>query len=173
LFGPTFADAAQRLERPITNPDGLVADVLAHVPENMARVLWAEQKAWVFGGMGSWNDLVFSGATLREYQLISEAVYRACCRALEDCANSTFPDASIRWPWSPRTRRSGCQLAGSKMARATFNPVSTGPSRAETVLRRIYTSRTFTVVVRSIKIGAYVLLAIWVLLIGCVIYVKI
>lgn len=39
------------------------------------RLLAACQKAWVFGGMGSWNDISFSGATQQEHERLSDALF--------------------------------------------------------------------------------------------------
>lgn len=39
------------------------------------RLLSACQLAWVFGGMGSWNDLAFNGAVQETYRAVSKRLY--------------------------------------------------------------------------------------------------
>jgi len=36
----------------------------------------ASRSAWVFGGMGSWNDMGFEGAAREEYESVSEDLYQ-------------------------------------------------------------------------------------------------
>jgi len=52
------------------------------------RLLATAQAAWVFGGMGSWNDLSFSGVEQQEYERLSESLYHALNAAAIDAANS-------------------------------------------------------------------------------------
>ncbi|PWE17826.1 hypothetical protein DDZ18_05575 [Marinicauda salina] len=50
-----------------------------------ANLAWSERRAlleastmaWVFGGMGSWNDFYPSEEKAAEYERVSEALYRA------------------------------------------------------------------------------------------------
>lgn len=42
-----------------------------------AAMIHAAQHAWVFGAMGSWNDLCFSGADGAEYGRVSEGLFQA------------------------------------------------------------------------------------------------
>jgi len=51
----------------------LAPDHLLDLPAK--QVLAACQAAWVFGGMGSWNDLGFEGEQQAEYDRISTALY--------------------------------------------------------------------------------------------------
>lgn len=53
-------------------------------------VLDACQKAWVFGGMGSWNDLLFEGDAQKEYVRLSDQLLQAVNEAIAAGANSTF-----------------------------------------------------------------------------------
>jgi hypothetical protein len=41
-----------------------------------AQLLASVQNAWVFGGMGSWNDLGFAGEELRTYDRLSEDLFQ-------------------------------------------------------------------------------------------------
>lgn len=57
-----------------------------------AAMLDAAQSAWVFGGMGSWNDMSFDGEEEREYEEASEVLFVAiqnaiCSAANESCGN--------------------------------------------------------------------------------------
>lgn len=45
-------------------------------------ILRAAQHAWVFGGMGSWNDLGFDGADEKEYERVSEQLFQALVRGV-------------------------------------------------------------------------------------------
>ena len=44
--------------------------------------------SWVFGGMGSWNDMSFSGADQGKYELLSEKLYSTLCNAIVSGVNS-------------------------------------------------------------------------------------
>jgi len=47
-------------------------------------------KGWVFGGLGSWNDMCFRESSQeREYQLVSKNLYRAVIQSVGVVANST------------------------------------------------------------------------------------
>jgi len=48
-------------------------------------------RSWVFGGMGSWNDLAFDGEDQEEYEFLSQDLYDAICRAIVSGVNS-FPN---------------------------------------------------------------------------------
>ena len=45
------------------------------LPSLAVRLLDAYQPAWVFGGMGSWNDLGFHGEVQAEYNRTSERLF--------------------------------------------------------------------------------------------------
>lgn len=57
-----------------------------YVPGSLCKsaeaMLDAAQSAWVFGGMGSWNDMGFDGQEQREYESVSEELFNAVNRAL-------------------------------------------------------------------------------------------
>lgn len=52
-------------------------------------LLDACQSAWVFGGMGSWNDLYFEGESMKKYNELSERLYQAVNNAIVDAANES------------------------------------------------------------------------------------
>ncbi|MBI1827451.1 MAG: hypothetical protein HY287_05240 [Planctomycetes bacterium] len=56
-----------------------------------ARLLACSQAAWVFGGMGSWNDLGFDGPEQSEYLQVTNRLYDLINRAISAGANSTAP----------------------------------------------------------------------------------
>jgi len=68
------------------------------------RLLNAAQSAWVFGGIGSWNDLLFRDQeTTARYEELSERLWDAVTTAVIECANATFPAAQgqnePQYPW--------------------------------------------------------------------------
>lgn len=55
-----------------------------------ARRLFAvSQDAWVFGGMGSWNDISFRGEEQQRYEDLSEELHRLLTQAMTLAVNST------------------------------------------------------------------------------------
>lgn len=52
-------------------------------------MLDAAQSAWVFGGMGSWNDMTFDGEERREYEAASEELFTAVNNAICVAANES------------------------------------------------------------------------------------
>ena len=68
------------------------ADLLPASYENVKgrQLLAGALKGWVFGGLGSWNDMYFRDSTQeREYQQVSKNLYRAVIQSVETVANST------------------------------------------------------------------------------------
>lgn len=60
------------------------------LPLPAARLAAASFKAWVFGGMGSWNDIYYEDETGDEYERVSERLYQAITGAMIAAVNSTF-----------------------------------------------------------------------------------
>jgi hypothetical protein len=58
-------------------------------------LLKASMSAWVFGGMGSWNDMGFSGETQKVYESVSESLFQVLNEAIEVAATSTAPTEKI------------------------------------------------------------------------------
>ncbi len=56
----------------------------------MQRLLKAAGRAWVFGAMGSWNDVGVDAALKRRYESASKALFSAVQRAVLVTANSTY-----------------------------------------------------------------------------------
>jgi len=53
------------------------------------QLLAAAQAAWVFGGMGSWNDLGFDGTAQQTYEAVSDRLFNVLNRAICAATNST------------------------------------------------------------------------------------
>jgi hypothetical protein len=89
-FTDCFARAKQSLsERTATH--GYHKDL--YCPGSLSRtseaLIDAAQSAWVFGGMGSWNDMSFDGERGREYEQVSEGLFVAVNDAISVAANES------------------------------------------------------------------------------------
>lgn len=62
----------------------MIADVRAQ------RLIAAADAAWVFGAMGSWNDIGFEGDAQKEYDTVSEKLFGQLIDAITTAVNSTF-----------------------------------------------------------------------------------
>ena len=62
------------------------------LPSSAIQLLSAAQSSWVFGGMGSWNDLGFDGQDQETYERLSEALYTMANQAIVAAANSSVGD---------------------------------------------------------------------------------
>ena len=60
------------------------------------RVLQAALQGWVFGGMGSWNDIGAPKELAGEYDRLSEQLFRSLCDSVCALANSTYSGASLK-----------------------------------------------------------------------------
>jgi hypothetical protein len=90
-FTKTFESALSRLssDNPyagLYHPDIAPAHAL---PSAADRLLAAAQEAWVFGGMGSWNDVGFSADGHEHYEDLSEQLYRLLIEAIVSAANAS------------------------------------------------------------------------------------
>jgi hypothetical protein len=61
----------------------------AGMPLVAAQLLSAAQSSWVFGGMGSWNDLGFEGDDQKIYEDLSEELYKLLNDSIVSAANFT------------------------------------------------------------------------------------
>jgi hypothetical protein len=91
VYSTHFAEALELLDDPqahvtyhedIAMPGQLSADAES--------LLKASSRAWVFGGMGSWNDMSFDGALQIEYENVSETLFDLVHEAIEASVASTF-----------------------------------------------------------------------------------
>lgn len=63
------------------------------------RLLSACDRAWVFGGMGSWNDLGFDEDALqRRYDALTDELFAAVLDGVVAAVNEKFPSAASRAP---------------------------------------------------------------------------
>lgn len=78
------------------------------LPEEAGTLLDACQATWVFGGMGSWNDLGFTGEDQKTYDKVSERLFHAVNTAIEQAATSSMTDrrpadsGALAKPGTPR-----------------------------------------------------------------------
>ncbi len=95
-FAKSFEAALSALKMQ-TEPD---LDDLAQkgqLPLEAARLIVAAQMAWVFGGMGSWNDIGFEGEEELAYQTISADLFKLINDALCSAINTSFPKRRSGW----------------------------------------------------------------------------
>lgn len=64
--------------------------VAGTIPREAVSVLQAAQTAWVFGGMGSWNDMMFEGKAQTEYEKVSDQLFNVLREAIPAAANSSL-----------------------------------------------------------------------------------
>jgi len=90
--GGGFTDCFSRAIGTLTSaePHGYHKDISPPglLPPGAAAVLDASQSAWVFGGMGSWNDMGFDGADGKEYDRVSEQLFQVLTEAICEAANT-------------------------------------------------------------------------------------
>ena len=87
-WAPAFAGALSATS-PIYNPDLMASDF----PGPAQRLAAMADTAWVFGGMGSWNDVAFpSPAIEAEHREVSRALYGAVTQALVAAVNCPLPE---------------------------------------------------------------------------------
>ncbi|PWK89804.1 hypothetical protein [Fulvimonas soli] len=106
-FAGAFENALDRLDSPVPARELFHADLCEApwLPLPASQLLAAAQPAWVFGGMGSWNDLGFEEGLQATYERLSEALYDGLNRAIVAAANASMPDAlpsARRKPARPR-----------------------------------------------------------------------
>jgi hypothetical protein len=95
---PSFAAAFSRgiellhVEAPLASV--YHSDLARHASISLdaQRLLGAAQAAWVFGGMGSWNDQGFAGQDQAEYEALSDRLFALLNLAIVAAVNSGFPD---------------------------------------------------------------------------------
>lgn len=75
----------------------------ADMPIAAAQLLSAAQSSWVFGGMGSWNDLGFDGDDQTTYEDLSEDLYKLLNDSIVSAANSTAP--LVATPAQPKPKK--------------------------------------------------------------------
>ncbi len=75
------------------------------LPRKAEQLLAAVQMAWVFGGMGSWNDIWFDGEDQQQYDQLSSRLHTILNEAIAAAANASmkeFPSPRVivaQKPW--------------------------------------------------------------------------
>ncbi|HUO88704.1 MAG TPA: hypothetical protein VMU08_05980 [Rhizomicrobium sp.] len=87
-FADLFAQARNALTAP-PRPDPMLMG--APLPDEAAQLWSAIGSAWVFGGMGSWNDMGFDGEDGKTYETLSDTLFEQLNEAVAAVANSTWP----------------------------------------------------------------------------------
>lgn len=89
-FAEIFDSALARLNSPHPLEGLYHVDIAPKnvLPEIAEQLLGAAQAAWVFGGMGSWNDMGFEGEDQVQYEALSDELYRLLNAAFVAAANS-------------------------------------------------------------------------------------
>jgi hypothetical protein len=94
-FAKVFESGLFRLQS--QNPyEGLFHSDIAppgFLPLSANQLLGAAQAAWVFGGMGSWNDGMYSGEQDKQYDAVSQELYGALNASIIAAANSRLGSA--------------------------------------------------------------------------------
>lgn len=91
-FIPSFDQALRALENPEADigyhKDLFIPGTLTIAAQSLLK---AAQSAWVFGGMGSWNDMGFSGELQSEYERVSDSLFNLLNESVEAAATSSMP----------------------------------------------------------------------------------
>jgi len=90
-FTACFANALRALDEPKADigyhkdlfPPGTFANAAQSI-------LKSAMSAWVFGGMGSWNDMGFEGESQKEYEQISDTLFNVLNEAVEAAATRPY-----------------------------------------------------------------------------------
>ena len=92
-FTRAFESGIVKLESPDPLADIYHADIAppGFLSLVASQLLGSAQAAWVFGGMGSWNDQGFEGQTQARYEQLSEELYQLLNRVIVAAANSSTP----------------------------------------------------------------------------------
>lgn len=95
-FGKAFESGYSVLKAE-SEPERNGIALKGQLPLPASRLLAASQAAWVFGGMGSWNDLGFDGDDQRQYEAISDNLFRLINSSLIATANLSYPQGERSW----------------------------------------------------------------------------
>lgn len=91
-FTERFVDALDTLDSEGRSLHGYHKDLApeSYLPHQAQTILHACQNAWVFGGMGSWNDMGFDGDDQNEYERVSEQLFQVLNEAISAGANQSY-----------------------------------------------------------------------------------
>jgi hypothetical protein len=90
-FTACFSKAIETLDSGAEKRYGYHQDLApdGYLPSLAMRLLDACQSAWVFGGMGSWNDMAFAGEAQVEYGRTSQQLFLTLNEAIQAAANAS------------------------------------------------------------------------------------
>ncbi len=90
-FTTSFSRAIETVDSGGTKRYGFHKDLAPEgaCPSLAECLLDACQSAWVFGGMGSWNDLAFSGDVQVEYERTSQGLFLTLTDVIQAAANAS------------------------------------------------------------------------------------
>jgi hypothetical protein len=89
MFAKPFASALAALNGKRSDWKGYDLAPSSFLPPYAEDLLAAAQWAWVFGGMGSWNDMSFEGDDSAEYARLTQELYAAVNEAVVVATNVT------------------------------------------------------------------------------------
>jgi hypothetical protein len=97
-FSGSFEAAVEALDAVDPLIDAPHADLVPEglLPLAARRLFAAAGRAWVFGGMGSWNDLVFDGGEQASYDALSDRLFWTVIDALVAATNASAPAVVAR-----------------------------------------------------------------------------
>lgn len=93
---PHFAECFERALAPAERWDkGTLhdAEIFAHFNDAQRHLLWSIMNAWVFGGMGSWNDFVPDAHHNDLYERLTDELFATLTDAIAALASSTYQPA--------------------------------------------------------------------------------
>jgi hypothetical protein len=92
-FAKLFGNSIETIESKGERRFGYHKDLIpsCYLGSEAEYLLDACQSAWVFGGMGSWNDLGFSGKAQEEYENVSEELYLSLIDSIVHIVNDVRP----------------------------------------------------------------------------------
>ncbi len=95
-FTSCFSQAIETLDSRGAKRYGYHKDLApdGRLPPLATWLLDACQSAWVFGGMGSWNDMAFQGKVQVEYVRMSERLFLTLNEAIQAAANTSCADSA-------------------------------------------------------------------------------
>lgn len=90
-FTGNFSEALEALDDP-TADGGYHQDIAVpgQLSADAESLLKASMRAWVFGGMGSWNDMGFEQPLQTEYENVSDRLFEVLHEAIEASVTSTY-----------------------------------------------------------------------------------
>jgi hypothetical protein len=104
-FGECFDRGLKALEEPPVSSDKeYTIFPVGYAEPVFHQILSASQRAWVFGGMGSWNDMGFNDSAIhKEYEELSDKLFNLINLSLI-VASNPFPRPTVKASEEPEAR---------------------------------------------------------------------